>query len=97
MYGNSSHEKLTDSGDWREHIDLETHRYMMEDTAQGLTFLCSLGRWIKQPMPISEGLLSIGSAIVGSDLYKNGRSLENLGLVELDFQGLKERLLKGFI
>jgi len=69
----------------------------MEDTAQGLTFLCSLGRWIKQPMPISEGLLSIGSAIVGSDLYKNGRSLENLGLMKLDFQGLKERLLKGFI
>ena len=97
MYGNSSHEKLTDSGDWREHIDLQTHRYMMEDTAQGLTFLCSLGRWIKQPMPISEGLLSIGSAIVGSDLYKNGRSLENLGLMKLDFQGFKERLLKGFI
>ncbi len=97
MYGNSSHEKLTDSGDWREHIDLETHRYMIEDIAHGLTFLCSLGRWINQPMPISEGLLSIGSAIVRSDLYKNGRSLENLGLVKQDFKGLKELLLKGFV
>ena len=97
MYGNSSHQKLTDSGDWREHIDLETHRYMIEDIAHGLTFLCSLGRWINQPMPISEGLLSIGSAIVRSDLYKNGRSLENLGLVKQDFKGLKELLLKGFV
>ena len=33
MYGRGSHEKLTDSGDWREHLVLAEHRYMREDTA----------------------------------------------------------------
>ena len=45
MYGNSSHEKLTDSGDWRETIDLRTHRYMREDMATGLVFYATLGDW----------------------------------------------------
>ncbi len=35
MYG-SAHDKLTDSGDWREHIDFNTHRYMREDVEYGL-------------------------------------------------------------
>jgi len=29
MYGRAAHEKLTDSGDWREDINLQTHRYML--------------------------------------------------------------------
>src|SRR3989304_5333212 len=39
MYGRGSHDKLTDSGDWREHIVLTQHRYMLEDTRMGLSFL----------------------------------------------------------
>ena len=44
MYGRGAHGKLTDSGDWRETIDLGTHRYMLEDTRLGLSFLVSTGR-----------------------------------------------------
>jgi len=95
MYGNSSHEKLTDSGDWREHIDLHTHRYMIEDIAQGLVFYCSLGRWINHPMPIAEGLIAIASGITGTNLYESGRSLENLGLADLTRNDLDELLAKG--
>jgi len=83
MYGNSSHEKLTDSGDWREHIDLRTHRYMREDTAIGLSFLVSVGRRAGVDMPVTSGLLAIASAIVEEDLYGQGRTLENLGLADL--------------
>ena len=43
MYGNASHEKLTDSGDWRENIDLKSHRYMREYVAIGLVFHATLG------------------------------------------------------
>src|SRR5689334_5342648 len=39
MYGRGSHDKLTDSGDWREHIVLTQHRYMLEDVRIGLSFL----------------------------------------------------------
>ena len=44
MYGDA-HKKLVDSGDWREHIDLHTHRYISEDTELGLAFLASVARW----------------------------------------------------
>lgn len=80
MYGRGAHGKLTDSGDWREKIDLHSHRYMLEDTRLGLSFLVSAGRWAGVPMPVAEGLLAIASAVTGRDLYAEGRTLEGLGL-----------------
>ena len=72
--------RLTDSGDWRETIDLHRHRYMLEDTRLGLSFLVSTGRWAGVPMPVAQGLLALASALTGRDLYAEGRTLENLGL-----------------
>jgi len=95
MYGNSSHDKLTDSGDWREHIDLRTHRYMREDTAIGLSFLVSVGRRAGVDMPITSGLLAIASAIVEEDLYSQGRTLEHLGLADLDDEAWQKLLQSG--
>ena len=42
MYGRGSHDRLTDSGDWRERIVLTEHRYMREDLRLGLS-LAGLG------------------------------------------------------
>ncbi len=95
MYGNSSHERLTDSGDWREHIDLMTHRYMREDSALGLSFLVSVGRWAGLEMPLTSGFLAIASAITGDDLYQSGRSLESLGLDGLDREAMRDLLRRG--
>ena len=44
MYGRGSHDRLTDSGDWRERIVLTEHRYMLEDVRIGLSFLVSVAR-----------------------------------------------------
>lgn len=97
MYGRNAHERLTDSGDWREKIDLLTHRYMREDTAMGLSLIVSAGRWARSPTPVAEGLLAIASAVVGEDLYgSGGRSLESLGLAGLDRAGMREVLANGF-
>jgi opine dehydrogenase len=95
MYGRAAHDELTDSGDWREDIDLRTHRYMLEDTAIGLSLLTSLGRWAGQPMKIAEGMLAIASAITGSDLYAKGRTLEHLGLADKSIADLKRILFHG--
>ena len=95
MYGNSSHEKLTDSGDWREHIVLTEHRYMLEDTATGLSFLTSVAKLAGVEAPLATGFLAIGSAITGEDLYATGRTLESLGL-DLDIAGWKALLQDGF-
>ncbi|MGH8322780.1 MAG: NAD/NADP octopine/nopaline dehydrogenase family protein, partial [Steroidobacteraceae bacterium] len=83
MYGRNAHKPLTDSGDWREHVVLTEHRYMLEDTRLGLSLLVSVGRWLGQPTPIAAGFLAIASAITGRNLYAEGRTLEVLGLANL--------------
>jgi opine dehydrogenase len=95
MYGNSSHEVLTDSGDWRENIDLTGHRYMLEDVRLGLAFLVSLADWAGIGMPVARGLLALGSAIVGEDFLQTGRTLAALGLDHLTPDGLSQLLAEG--
>ena len=75
MYGRGSHEKLTDSGDWREKIVLTEHRYMLEDMRIGLSFLASVGELAGVPTPLARAFLAIGSAICGEDFMRTGRTL----------------------
>ena len=72
MYGDA-HKKLQKSGDWREHIDLHTHRYITEDTELGLAFLASVARWAQVDAPIAQGLLAIVGGFLGRDL-RRGRA-----------------------
>ena len=96
MYGRGSHEKLTESGDWRETLVLTEHRYMLEDTRIGLSFLASVGRLADVPTPLVLAFLAIGSAICGEDFMRTGRTLETLGLGHLDRAGLEQFLQEGF-
>ena len=95
MYGNAAHERLTDSADWREYIDLMTHRYMTEDMELGLAFLVSCAGYLGLDAPVSNGLLALGSAITGRDFRITGRTLKNLGLADLDRKALAELLYNG--
>ncbi len=95
MYGDA-HDRLTQSGDWRERIDLKRHRYMREDVAVGLTFLVSVARWAGVEAPVASGLLALASAALGERLYADSpRTLEALGLAHLDRAGLLRRLHEG--
>jgi opine dehydrogenase len=96
MYGRGSHDRLTDSGDWREHIVLTEHRYMLEDTRFGLSFLISVGALAGVAMPLAHAFMSIGSAICGEDFVRTGRTLAGLGLGELDRHALQALLRTGF-
>jgi opine dehydrogenase len=89
MYGRKVHKKLTDSNDWRERIVLTEHRYMKEDVEHGLAFLVSVCEWAGVPCPTARGLLALGSAVVGRDLRKEGRTLEGLGLGQMTPQQVK--------
>jgi len=95
MYGRGAHGKLTDSGDWREDIDLQQHRYMLEDTRLGLSLLVSVGRWAQVPTPVAAGLLAIASAVAERDLYAEGQTLENLGLAHLSREQMQQVLHEG--
>ena len=94
MYGDA-HKQLVKSGDWREHIDLHTHRYILEDTELGLAFLASAARFAGVDPPIAHGLLAIVGGFLGRDLRQGPRTLEALGLAVLGPAALKQRLHDG--
>jgi opine dehydrogenase len=96
MYGRGSHDRLTDSGDWRERIVLTSHRYMLEDTRIGLSFLISVAALAGVATPLACGFAAIGGAICGEDFMVTGRSLQGLGLGHLDRAGLQHLLREGF-
>lgn len=92
MYGRRVHKKLTDSKDWRERIVLTEHRYVREDVALGLAFLVSVCEWAGVACPVARGLLALGSAVLGQDLRKSGRTLERLGLAGMSRDEMRRRL-----
>ena len=96
MYGRGSHDRLTDSGDWRERIALTEHRYMREDLRLGLSLLVSVAELAGIATPLAKGFLAIGGAICGEDFMKHGRTLASLGLGDLDRDALQTLLREGF-
>lgn len=94
MYGDA-HKKLVKSGDWRENIDLHSHRYVLEDTELGLAFLASAARHAGVDAPIAHGLLAIVGAVLGRELRYGARTFEGLGLAQLGAADLKRKLHDG--
>ena len=96
MYGRGSHEKLTESGDWHEHLVLREHRYMLEDTRIGLSLLISAAEMAGVAVPLARGFAAIGGAVCGEDFVRSGRTLASLGLGGLDLAALQALLRQGF-
>ena len=96
MYGRGSHDRLTDSGDWRERIVLTEHRYMREDLRLGLSFLVSVAELAGVATPLARSFLALGGAICGEDFGRSGRTLESLGLGKLKRSELQRLLREGF-
>jgi opine dehydrogenase len=94
MYGDA-HKKLVKSGDWREHIDLHTHRYVTEDTELGLAFLASVAHWAGIDAPIAHGLLAVAGGFLGRDLRLGARTFEALGLAAMRRDQLQQMLHEG--
>ncbi len=97
MYGNSAHEKIVDSTDWREPLDLYEHRYMTEDIACGLALFVSVADWAGIDVPVARGLLSLASAILGRDLRLGVRTLEGMGLAGLTAGQMRKLLTEGVL
>jgi opine dehydrogenase len=96
MYGRGSHDRLTDSGDWREPLILTEHRYMREDLRLGLSFLISVAEVAGVATPLARSFLAIGSAICAEDFAAGGRTLASLGFGGFDRSGLQRLLREGF-
>ncbi|MBN9080067.1 MAG: glycerol-3-phosphate dehydrogenase [Rhizobiales bacterium 62-17] len=96
MYGRNSHKQLTDSGDWREHIVLTEHRYMMEDVRLGLSLLASVAQLAGVEVPVARAMMSVGAAICADDFEKEGRPLSKVGLPSLDRAAITQFLQNGY-
>src|ERR1700686_1153893 len=97
MYGRGSHDRLTDSGDWRERIVLTEHRYMREDLRLGLSLLVSVAELAGVATPLAKAFLAIGGAICGEDFGEGGGTLRSLGLGDFGHEGLQTLLREGFV
>jgi len=95
MYGNLAHDKLVGSGDWHEHLELKTHRYMQEDIGLGLAFLVSVGEWAGVPCPVAQGLLAVAEAVSECDFRKDGRTMTTVGLADQDQASVQSMLREG--
>jgi opine dehydrogenase len=96
MYGRGSHDRLTDSGDWRERIVLNEHRYMREDLRVGLSFLVSVADIAGVNTPLAKSFLTIGGTICSEDFMQSGRTLKSLGFGDVDRNALQALLREGF-
>jgi opine dehydrogenase len=96
MYGRGSHDRLTDSGDWRERIVLSEHRYMREDLRLGLSLLVSVAELAGVATPLAKSFLAIGGAICSEDFSRTGRTLDSLGFGKLNRRELQHLLREGF-
>lgn len=55
-------------------------RYISEDVPQGLVMLESISSQLNMPTPVCTALIEIASAALGRDLRAEGRTLERLGM-----------------
>lgn len=96
MYGRGSHDKLTDSGDWREKIIFAEHRYMLEDVGLGLSLMTSAAALAGVDAPLASGFLAMGSVIVGTDFAREGRPLAKVGLEGMSRAEVQDFLIEGY-
>ncbi|MBN9462937.1 MAG: NAD/NADP octopine/nopaline dehydrogenase family protein [Burkholderiales bacterium] len=96
MYGPRSRSSLVESGDWREPVDLFSHRYMREDVALGLAFLVSVAGWAGCEVPVARALLEIAGALCDERFEDGERSLHRLGLARHGREQMSRLLQHGF-
>ena len=65
-----------------------SHRYITENCPYRLVPMSSLGQTLHIPTPVTNALIELASTINGIDYFKNGRTMDNLGLSSLKINEL---------
>lgn len=58
-------------------------RYIAEDISTGLVFWSDLAKILKVPTPNIDSIIILGGTLIGRDFYKEGLTLESIGLGHL--------------
>ncbi len=75
-------------------FDVKT-RYITEDVPVGMVLVASLGRKLGIPTPTFDATIHLCGLMNGIDYWKEGRTLERLGLADLDLAQLRKYLSEG--
>jgi opine dehydrogenase len=84
--GTSLYERIQDNGKYKG-VAAPTsvvHRYIFEDIPTGLVPIASLGKHVGVQTPVMTSIIGIASQFYGVDFFTLGRTVESLGLQEMD-------------
>jgi len=70
-------------------------RFITEDVPYGLVPISSIGKEYKIPTPIIDSLINISSTLMGVDYWKEGRTVEKLGISGIGTKQLSKYLTEG--
>lgn len=71
------------------------HRYITEDVPFGLVTMASLGDMLGVPTPTIKSLITLASVMNQVDYWKEGRTVEKLGISGLNVNELREFVTEG--
>jgi opine dehydrogenase len=71
------------------------HRYITEDIPFGLVTMASLGDMLGVPTPTIKSLITLASVMNQVDYWKEGRTVEKLGISGLNVNELREFVTEG--
>jgi opine dehydrogenase len=95
--GETLYEALQNNDKYRT-IDAPTtlqHRYIFEDVSTGLVPIASLGDMLGVSTPNIKLIIQLASMLTGVDFWKNGRTVEKMGLKGLSVNDIKRLVDKG--
>lgn len=70
-------------------------RYVLEDIPMGLVPMVSLGEQLGVPVPMMRNIIELGNFLLEKDFFKEGRTMERLGLTGLNAPDLVEAVSNG--
>ena len=73
-----------------------SHRYLVEDTANGLVPLSNLGTLVHIPTPTIDAVIQLASVMNQTDYFKNGRTLSYLGLQGMNSEEILRFVKEGY-
>lgn len=71
------------------------HRYIMEDVPMSLVPIASLGDHLGVGVPTTKAIIHLASLMMGRDFWKTGRTVERMGLSELNVKEIRLLVVKG--
>lgn len=69
------------------------HRYVTEDVPMSLVPLASIGKMLGVPVPMMEMVINIANVMHDKDYWKEGRSVQHMGLAGLSVKDIRQRVV----